>query len=687
MKMVTYNDLQEVVGLPRGPVFPGHLCSASKDRLRAGLKTSKQEAWNAALLPKKGNAPSTIDVQRKQLPIYQARCQLIERLRQLHNAVLIGETGSGKTTQIPQYLYEAGIGRQGIIAVTQPRRVAAISLAGRVAEEKRTQLGKLVGYTVRFEDMTSLETKLKFMTDGMLLREAIGDPLLLRYTVVILDEAHERTVHTDVLFGVVKSAQCRRKELNKIPLKVIVMSATMDVDLFSQYFNKSPVLYLEGRQHPIQIYYTKQPQSDYLHAALVSIFQIHQEAPLSHDVLVFMTGQEEIEALARTCRDIAKHLPETCGPMIVIPLYASLPPTQQLRVFQPAPKTSITISGIKYVIDTGMVKAKRYNPDSGLEVLAVQRVSKAQALQRAGRAGREDSGFCYRLYTEDEFDNLANMTVPEIQRCNLAGVILQLLALGVPDVLNFDFMSKPSPESMRMAVEQLDLLGAVERKDDRVYLTPLGKKMACFPLEPRFAKTILISPDFSCSEEILTILSLLSVDSVLYNPPARRDEVLAVRKKFISSEGDHITLLNIYRAFKKVSGNKEWCRENFVNSRNMGLVAEVRAQLRDICIKLGLKLESSLSELANVRRCLAHGMFANAAELQPDGTYVALDTHQTVAIHPSSVLFQAKPAYVVFNELLHTSRCYMRDLCLVDADWLQEAAPEYFRRKLHSGRS
>ncbi|KAL7834957.1 hypothetical protein SRHO_G00292040 [Serrasalmus rhombeus] len=669
-------------------------------KFKPGSPFSRLDKKPGMLLPRKGNAAIPIDAQRKQLPIYQAKSQLISQLRQLHNAVLIGETGSGKTTQIPQYLYEAGIGRQGLIAVTQPRRVAAISLAGRVAQEKNSTLGKLVGYTVRFEDVTSSETKIKFMTDGMLLREAIGDPLLLRYTVVILDEAHERTIHTDVLFGVAKSAQRKRREQNKIPLKVLVMSATMDVDLFSQYFNKSPVLYLEGRQHPIQVYYTKQPQSDYLQAALVSIFQIHQEAPLSHDILVFMTGQEEIEALARTCRDIAKHLPDTCGPMTVIPLYASLPPAQQLRVFQPAPKgsrkvilstniaeTSITISGIKFVIDTGMVKAKRYNPDSGLEVLAVQRVSKAQAWQRAGRAGREDSGSCYRLYTEEEFDNLVNMTVPEIQRCNLAGVILQLLALGVPDVLNFDFMSKPSPESMRMAVEQLDLLGAVERKDDQVSLTPLGKKMACFPLEPRFAKTILISPEFSCSEEVLTIVSLLSVDSVLYNPPARRDEVLAVRKKFISSEGDHMTLLNIYRAFKKVSGNKEWCRENFVNSRNMGLVAEVRAQLRDICIKLGLKLESSQSELVNVRRCLAHGMFTNAAELQPDGSYMALDTHQPVSIHPSSVLFQAKPAYVVFNELLHTSRCYMRDLCLVDADWLHDAAPEYFRRKLRTVKS
>ncbi|XP_054481263.1 ATP-dependent RNA helicase DHX33 [Anoplopoma fimbria] len=653
------------------------------------------------LLPRKGNASSTpIDVQRKQLPIYQAKPQLLNQLRQLHNAILIGETGSGKTTQIPQYLYEAGIGRQGIVAITQPRRVAAISLAGRVAEEKRTQLGKLVGYTVRFEDVTSSETKLKFMTDGMLLREAIGDPLLLRYTVVVLDEAHERTVHTDVLFGVVKAAQRRRRELNKIPLKVIVMSATMDVDLFSEYFNKSPVLYLEGRQHPIQIYYTKQPQSDYLQAALVSVFQIHQEAPPSHDILVFMTGQEEIEALARTCRDISKHLPDGCGPMLVIPLYASLPPAQQLRVFQPAPKgcrkvilstniaeTSVTISGIKFVIDTGMVKAKRFNPDSGLEVLAVQRVSKAQAWQRAGRAGREDSGSCYRLYTEQEFDNLIPMTVPEIQRCNLASVMLQLMALGIPDVMNFDFMSKPSPEAVRSAVEHLELLGALERKEGQVLLTALGKKMASFPLEPRYAKTILLSPDYSCSEEILSIVSLLSVDTVLYNPPAKREEVLASRKKFSSSEGDHMTLLNIYRAFKKVSGNKEWCRENFVNSRNMSLVKDVQAQLKDICLKLNMKLESCGADTGSVRRCLAHGMFVNAAELQPDGSYLALDTHQPVAIHPSSVLFQAKPAYVVFNELLHTSRCYMRDLCLVDADWLLDAAPEYFGRKLHPTKS
>lgn len=402
--------------------------------------------------------PEAVELQRRSLPIFQARGQLLAQLRNLDSAVLIGETGSGKTTQIPQYLYEAGISRQGVIAVTQPRRVAAISLATRVSDEKRTELGKLVGYTVRFDDVTSEDTRIKFLTDGMLLREAISDSLLRKYSCVILDEAHERTIHTDVLFGVVKAAQRRRKELGKLPLKVVVMSATMDVDLFSQYFNGAPVLYLEGRQHPIQIFYTKQPQHDYLHAALVSVFQIHQEAPSSQDILVFLTGQEEIEAMSKTCRDIAKHLPDGCPSMLVLPLYASLPYAQQLRVFQGAPKgyrkviistniaeTSITISGIKYVVDTGMVKAKKYNPDSGLEVLAVQRVSKTQAWQRTGRAGREDSGICYRLYTEDEFEKFEKMTVPEIQRCNLASVMLQLLAMKVPNVLTFDFMSKPSP--------------------------------------------------------------------------------------------------------------------------------------------------------------------------------------------------------------------------------------------------
>uniref|UniRef100_A0A8D1MUW8 RNA helicase n=1 Tax=Sus scrofa TaxID=9823 RepID=A0A8D1MUW8_PIG len=611
--------------------------------LNAGGSGGGRRQQPALAHPSTSPYPEAVEQQRRSLPIFQARGQLLAQLRNLDSAILIGETGSGKTTQIPQYLYEGGIGRQAVIAVTQPRRVAAISLATRVSDEKRTELGKLVGYTVRFDDVTSDNTKIKFLTDGMLLREAISDSLLRKYSCVILDEAHERTIHTDVLFGVVKAAQRRRKELGKLPLK---------------------------------------------------------EAPCSQDILVFLTGQEEIEAMSRTCRDIAKHLPDGCPSMLVLPLYASLPYAQQLRVFQGAPKgcrkviiatniaeTSITITGIKYVVDTGMVKAKKYNPDSGLEVLAVQRVSKTQAWQRTGRAGREDSGVCYRLYTEDEFEKFDKMTVPEIQRCNLASVMLQLLAMRVPDVLTFDFMSKPSPEHIQAAIAQLELLGTLDRKDDQLTLTPMGRKMAAFPLEPRFAKAILLSPTFHCTEEMLTIVSLLSVDSVLYSPPSRRDEVQSARKKFMASEGDHVTLLNIYRAFRNTGGNKDWCKENFVNSKNMMLVAEVRAQLRDICLKMSMPILSSRGDTERIRRCLAHSLFMNSAELQPDGSYATTDTHQPVAIHPSSALFHCKPVCVVYTELLFTNKCYMRDLCVVDAEWLYEAAPDFFRRKMRAARN
>ncbi|MEJ1273192.1 DEAH (Asp-Glu-Ala-His) box polypeptide 33 [Cricetulus griseus] len=690
--------------------------------------------------PSAGPYREALELQRRNLPIFRARGQLLAQLRNLDSAVLIALvffnifercSVSGQVRDLGKEadrvillaltgLCELLTGVCGAKDSLFMTGCGCISKALRVlndgphagfeeAAAKRGLWGLVfcaamerlaVGYTVRFEDVTSEDTRIKFLTDGMLLREAISDSLLRKYSCVILDEAHERTIHTDVLFGVVKAAQKRRKELGKLPLKVIVMSATMDVDLFSQYFNGAPVLYLEGRQHPIQIFYTKQPQQDYLHAALVSVFQIHQEAPSSQDILVFLTGQEEIEAMSKTCRDIAKHLPDGCPAMLVLPLYASLPYSQQLRVFQGAPKgyrkviistniaeTSITITGIKYVVDTGMVKAKKYNPDSGLEVLAVQRVSKTQAWQRTGRAGREDSGICYRLYTEDEFDKFEKMTVPEIQRCNLASVILQLLAMKVPNVLTFDFMSKPSPDHIQAAIAQLDLLGALEHKDDQLTLTPIGRKMAAFPLEPKFAKTILLSSKFHCTEEILTIVSLLSVDSVLYNPPARRDEVQSVRKKFISSEGDHITLLNIYRTFKNIGGNKDWCKENFVNSKNMLLVAEVRAQLREICLKMSMPIMSSRGDMESVRRCLAHSLFMSTAELQPDGTYATTDTHQPVAIHPSSVLFHCKPACVVYTALLYTNKCYMRDLCVVDAEWLYEAAPDYFRRKLRTARN
>ncbi|KAH9519399.1 putative ATP-dependent RNA helicase dhx33 [Bulinus truncatus] len=635
---------------------------------------------------------------RRALPIFSARQKIIAEIRKFPSAIVIGETGSGKTTQIPQYLLETGVNQNAVIAITQPRRVAAISVAQRVALEKNTAIGSIVGYCVRFEDVTSPNTKLKFMTDGMLLREAILDPTLTRYSIVILDEAHERTINTDVLFGVVKAAQRRRLKTGQKLLKIIVMSATMDVDHFSQYFNKAPVLYLEGRQFPIQVMHTKEPQSDYLFASLITLFQIHREAPPGEGVLIFLTGQEEIESAVKTIKDLARDLKDV-PQLVVMPLYAALPSQTQIKVFAKTPpghrkvvvatniaETSITIHGIKYVIDSGMVKAKVYNPHSGLDLLKVVTASKAQVLQRTGRAGREAPGVCYRLFTESEFQNMSTNTVPEIQRCNLASVVLQLMALGISDVLTFDFMDKPAPESINAALEELVLLSALERQanSDILKLTPLGKQMAAFPLDPRFSKVLLLAKDYDCLEELLSIVAVLSVESVLVTVSNKRKECAAVHQKFMSSEGDHITLLNIYRAYKSVNGNKSWCFDNFINARNMHTAQEIRKQLREICERNNMTFTSCGRDTTSIRKCLAAGFFMNAAELSKEGDFITMNTRTKVSIHPSSALFQCKPACVVFTELVKTTKCYMRTLSVVDPDWLYDAAPSYFKRKKNS---
>ncbi|KAK3696103.1 hypothetical protein RRG08_061878 [Elysia crispata] len=643
----------------------------------------------------RGNTFDNLRKAKQALPIFPARRTLINQIRRLASAIVIGETGSGKTTQIPQYLLESEVNKSSMIAITQPRRVAAITVAQRVAQEMGSTVGGIVGYCVRFEDVTAVNTKLKFMTDGMLLREAILDPHLTRYSIVMLDEAHERTIHTDVLFGVVKAAQRHRLKTGQPQLKIVVMSATMDVDHFSKYFNNAPVLYLEGRQFPIQVMHVKEPQSDYLFAALVTLFQIHKEAPAGEDVLIFLTGQEEIDSAVRSILDLSRDLNDF-PKLQVYPLYAALPSHEQIKVFNKTlpghrkvvvatniAETSITIHGIKYVIDSGMVKAKVYHPLSGLDLLKVVTASRAQVLQRTGRAGREAPGICYRLFTEAQFKAMDVNTVPEIQRCNLASVVLQLMAMGISDVLSFDFMNKPAPESIKAALEELVLLGALERQPDSemLKLTPVGKKMAAFPLDPRFSKVILLAKDFGCLEEILSIVSILSVDSVLLNSSKKRLQAGQAHEKFKSSEGDHIMLLNIYRAYKNVNGNRNWCYENYIVARNMNTAQQVRRQLREICVRQQLEISSCGRETTTIRRCLAVGFFMNAAELSKDGEFMTLTTRRQVSIHPSSCLFQHKPACVVYTELVKTSKTYMRTLSVVDPDWLMEAAPAYFRRK------
>uniref|UniRef100_T1IZ17 RNA helicase n=1 Tax=Strigamia maritima TaxID=126957 RepID=T1IZ17_STRMM len=579
--------------------------------------------------------PDDVARHRRQLPTFAVRHRLLQEIEGHHTVIILGETGSGKTTQIPQYLYETKNYNYGMIAITQPRRIAAITVAKRVAFEVGTLPGALVGHCVRFDDVTSPVTKLKYMTDGMLLREALLDPLLMKYSVVILDEAHERTVQTDVLFGIVKTAQSDRKRKFCKPLRIIVMSATMDVDSFSSYFNNAPVLYLEGRQYPVQIMYAKENQSDYLFSVLVTVFQIHQEQPFPGDILVFLTGQDEINSVIKHIKDVARFLPNDVRPLTVLPLYASLPAAQQMLAVTPissgarrvivatnVAETSITLSGVKYVVDSGLVKVRFFSPVTGLDLLKIQKISKAQAWQRAGRAGRESSGICYRLYTESLFFSFNENSSPEIQRCSLASIVLQILVLGIDDPHKFDFMDKPTPEAITNAIDQLHLLGAVDKTENQIKLTHTGKLMSSFPVDPCLAKIILASKDLGCTDEILTIISMMSVDSVTCDPTFKKNEAAAARKKFQSEEGDLITLLKIFQAYIKVNDKKNWCHEHFLLARQLKTADDTRKQLVDLCTKCGIISQSSASDLSAVRRCFARGLFMNSAELQPSQDYL-----------------------------------------------------------------
>lgn len=629
--------------------------------------------------------------QRRRLPIYFGKQPLINEIMKNETTILMSETGSGKTTQLPQYLLETKLSKRGVICCTQPRRIAAITVANWVAKERGTTVGELIGYTIRFEDVTSPQTKVRYMTDGMLLREALLDPLLLRYSVIILDEAHERSVTTDVLFGVVKIAQSKRKETK--PLKVVIMSATLNASEFEKYFANAKVCFIEGRRHPIKIKYTEDVQKDYLHASICSAFQLHQEVPLGHDILVFLTGQEEIESAAKVLYDIYQQMQKTVPNLLICTLFASLPNSEQLKVFGKTEdgyrkiilatniaETSVTIPGVKYVIDCGMVKAKAYNPLTGLDMLKVHPISKAQARQRSGRAGRECPGICYRLFQEQAFMKLEDNTVPEIQRCNVRSVLLQLLVLGLKDVHKFDFISPPSGGAVDEALNQLVLLGAIESKESQV-LTAKGKKLSAFPLDPSLACCIISAHEHGCIEEVITIVALLSVDSIIYSPPHLREKSKKAYEKFYSGEGDHISLLLFYRAYKHAKGNINWCRDHFVNTRNVKTVIQIRGQLRELCLRQNMPLSSCGPNFSLIRKAMCHGQFMHSAELQKSGTYLTMLQKQEVRIHPSSVLFNVKPSFVIFNEVVETSRRYMRHISVVDPEWLIEASPSLFDRK------
>jgi len=503
--------------------------------------------------------------ERMSLPIWPYRQQLLDAVAEEQVLIIVGETGSGKTTQIMQYLMEAGYcDGGGKVACTQPRRVAAMSVAKRVADEKDCKLGNEVGYKIRFEDATSEKTKLVYMTDGMMLREFLGEPDMASYNVIMVDEAHERTLHTDVLFGLVKDvARFRNKDSPLGELKLLISSATMDAQKFHEYFDGAPIFTIPGRRYPVDVFYTKSPEANYLEAAVVTVLQIHMTQGAG-DVLIFMPGQQEIEGVVELLNERTKGFGTKLGELIILPIYSTLPSHEQSKIFEDTPpgarkvvvatniaETSLTIDGIVFVIDPGFVKQKSFNPRSGMESLVVTQVSKASAQQRSGRAGRTAPGKCFRLYTAWAYKHeLPDNTVPEIQRTNLGNVVLMLKALGIEDLVHFDFMDPPPPETIMRALEQLYALGALNAQGE---LTKTGRRMAEFPLDPMMSKMLLGSEQYGVSEEVCIICAMLSIgNQVYYRPKDKAVHADNARLNFNrGAGGDHIALYNVYNQWQE----------------------------------------------------------------------------------------------------------------------------------------
>ncbi|VDD81699.1 unnamed protein product [Mesocestoides corti] len=607
----------------------------------------------------------TIKEQRQYLPIFGVRSALLRLIKEHQIVVIVGETGSGKTTQLTQYLHEEGFTNYGMVGCTQPRRVAAMSVAKRVADEMGVCLGDEVGYVIRFEDCTNEKTVIKYMTDGILLRESLRESDLDPYSAIIMDEAHERSLNTDVLFGLLREIVSRRNDL-----KLIITSATMDSEKFAQFFGDCPIFHIPGRTFPVDIQFSKTPVMDYVDAAVKQAIQVHLGAP-EGDILVFMTGQEDIEV---TCELIAERLGslDEAPPLSVLPIYSQLPSDLQAKIFQKTEdnirkcvvatniaETSLTVDGIRYVIDAGYCKLKVFNPRIGMDALQLFPISQANANQRAGRAGRTGPGVAYRLYTIGQFEEeMLLSSVPEIQRTNLANVVLLLKSLGVRDLMRFHFMDPPPQDNILNSMCQLWVFGAL---DNTGGLTQLGRQMVEFPLDPALSKLLLVACDMGCSEEALTIVSMLSVPSIFFRPKGREEDADLARENYSPS----------------------FCTRNFIHVKAMRKVREVRQQLKEIMEQHKVALCSSGTDWDVVRRCLCSAFFHQAARIKGLAEYVNLRTGMPCRLHPTSSLYGMAytPDYIIYHELVMTSKEYMQCVTAVDGNWLAEYGSIFYSVK------
>ncbi|GMY37606.1 probable pre-mRNA-splicing factor ATP-dependent RNA helicase DEAH9, partial [Fagus crenata] len=525
--------------------------------------------------------------------------------------------------------------------------------------------------------------------------------------IIMVDEAHERSISTDILLGLLKKIQRRRPEL-----RLIISSATIEAKSMSAFFQTSKrrrgleseelgprmepaILSVEGRGFNVQVHFVEEPISDYVQAAVSTVLSIHDREPMG-DILVFLTGQDDIDTAVHLLNEEAQSNGKKSSGLFVLPLYSGLPRAEQELIFSPTPRgkrkvvistniaeTSLTLEGIVYVVDSGFSKQRFYNPISDIENLVVAPISKASARQRAGRAGRVRPGKCYRLYTEEYFVNeMSAEGVPEMQRSNLVSCVIQLKALGIDNILGFDWPASPSPEAMIRALEVLYSLGVLD--DDAKLTSPAGFQVAEIPLEPMISKMILSSNELGCSEEIITISAILSIQSIWVSGRGVQKELDEAKLRFAAAEGDHVTFLNVYKGFLQSGKSSQWCHKNHLNYQAMKKVIEIRGQLRRIAQRLGIVLKSCEGDIQVVRKAVTAGFFSNACRLEAfshNGMYKTLRGSQEVYIHPSSVLFRVNPKWVIYHSLVSTDRQYMRNVILIDPSWLTEVAPHFYQHQ------
>ncbi|CBH10533.1 ATP-dependent RNA helicase, putative [Trypanosoma brucei gambiense DAL972] len=634
--------------------------------------------------------------QRTTLPVYQRAKELTQNMRDHQVVLFVGETGSGKTTQVPQFISEMEL--PGVVVCTQPRRIAAMSIAVRVAAEMDVQLGEEVGYRVRFKSMVSDKTKLLYMTDGMLLREAFSDRDLSRISVVVVDEAHERTVETDVLLGVLRLLMQRRQDF-----RLVVMSATLDMERFQAYFPKAPLIQVEGRMYDVQVLYSTVPVKDYVEACVERVCDIHLNEPPG-DILCFLTGEAEIERAVSRTKLKLEHLLADDGNTVssngaqllarVLPLYGSLGVDDQGRVFSNAGKntrkiifatniaeTSLTIDGIVYVVDCGYHKQSLYNAEARVDYLLPAVISKASAEQRKGRAGRTRPGKCFRLFQQSDFSSFPNQTHPEVLRSNMINTVLLLLKLDVTNPYQFAFIDPPSQQSVMDAYCQLSLFGAV---DDDLQLTDFGRLMADFPVDACLARVLMRSAQYGCAADAAVIVAMLETRNVLVRPASRGIEAEQKHVMFRHPDGDHLTLFKVFHAFWRSGQSSQYCFDNFLAYQALQQAVNVYTQLtklmkkKNICFVSTYDDRSGKLDSVAIRKAVLEGFFTQVAYKPPGGElYKTVRDSQMVALHRHSFpSMSGSPSWIVYDrlEVQGQGGTFIRVASAIEPEWLLEVS-------------